>query len=130
MKYCLYWPAVLIKTPPQLMTRKKKVCVLFLGTKNYGFVDEANIISYVSNRSTLVGKSRSRGFNEAVAKMDEYISDPQKYQGNLKIDPLDDDVEVKEEPESDTENENEQPINLTNNIEYVDAQREELINEL
>lgn len=106
LKYCPYWPAIVIKRPSHLKPRKKKSCVLFLGTKNYGFVDAANIVNYTANRSAMIQRGKGGGFNQAVAQMDQYISDPKTYRENVTINPLNEDVQIKEEPDqSDDENE-------------------------
>lgn len=105
LKYCPYWPACIIKTPVHLKPKKKKTCVLFLATKNYGFIEPSNIVCYVSNRSTLAQKGKGTTFKEAVEKMDQYITNPQLFRENITIDPLNGDFEVKEEPDSDNEQE-------------------------
>lgn len=41
-----------------------------------GFVQKSNIVEYESNRSKYIEKGRGKLFEEAVAQMDEFISDP------------------------------------------------------
>lgn len=58
------------QTPP------KKMCVLFFGSKQFGFVDSDKIVDYKENREKFTKKGRGFAFKDAVKKMDEFISDP------------------------------------------------------
>lgn len=131
LKYCPYWPSVVIKPPNHLKERKNKTCVLFFATKNYGFVSRNNIVSYASNRSTFVQKGKGVLFKQAVENMDQYISNPQLFRDNISIDPLNEDVEVKEEPDdSENEKENVEPHSPGMKNSTDDTKRDELIKEL
>ncbi|XP_031637027.1 putative oxidoreductase GLYR1 homolog, partial [Contarinia nasturtii] len=83
-RYSCYWPARIVDTPPEMgKTPKNNVCVLFFGTKQFGFVEEKNIENYVTFREKFVNKCRNNSnFRRAVDEMDNFISDPQKYRSN------------------------------------------------
>ncbi|XP_055308290.1 hepatoma-derived growth factor-related protein 2-like [Sitodiplosis mosellana] len=96
MKYCPFWPARVVKTPPTMgRTPRNKKCVFFFGTKQFGFVDSDKIFGYSEHRAKYVSKGKGVGFVDAVHKIDEYILDPVKYKSNACV--LIDQVVIKTE---------------------------------
>lgn len=76
LKYCPYWPARVVSAPSSIgKTPQNKICVLFFGTKQFGFVDLDKVENYSKNRLKFIAKGKGAQFADAVKKMDEYISD-------------------------------------------------------
>lgn len=80
MRYSPYWPAKLVETPPEMgKTPRGKRCVLFFGTKNFGFVDCDKIENYQTHREKFIAKGKGIEFKYACSQMDEFVSDPMVY---------------------------------------------------
>lgn len=78
------WPGMITNTPtPDIMRKapkqKSAKCVFFFGTKNYAFIDDTNIKSYLAHKDELIKSGKTVAFKDAVRQMEEYISDPIKY---------------------------------------------------
>ncbi|XP_031621913.1 uncharacterized protein LOC116339963 [Contarinia nasturtii] len=73
------------------------MCVLFFGTKEFGFVDRDKIEDYTQNREKFIGKGRGSDFKYAVNQMDNYISDPTKFRSNAFVKPTNKKVPIKTE---------------------------------
>lgn len=89
-----------METPPILgKTPRNKVCVLFFGTKEFGFIDLDKIEDYTINRVKNVAKGKSFDFHLAVKQMDEFISNPVKYKSHAVAKPMKNKIKIKTEHE-------------------------------
>ncbi|XP_031634811.1 PC4 and SFRS1-interacting protein-like [Contarinia nasturtii] len=98
IKYCPFWPARIVSTPLELgKVPKNKICVLFFGTKTFGFVHQDFVCDYVQNRTKYATKGRGSDFKNAVIRMDEFILDPVKFAANGSVKPVNHTIQVKRE---------------------------------
>lgn len=78
------WPGKISDPPIGLGKAPKKSggvqCIYFFGSKNYAWIDEANIKPYVPFREELNKTSRTVAFRDAVGEIEEYIRDPEKFE--------------------------------------------------
>ncbi|XP_050672920.1 cytokine-like nuclear factor N-PAC isoform X2 [Leptidea sinapis] len=77
------WPGrVAIPTPELKLPTKKSLnvqCIYFFGTNNYAWIEEHNIKPYQEHKEQLVKSCKTIAFKEAVAQIEEYIVNPEKF---------------------------------------------------
>lgn len=99
MKFCSYWPSRIVKTPPMMgRTPKNQTCVLFFGTKNFGFVDVNKVENYLEHREKFIKKGRGAPFKDAVYQMDQFIENPNKFRSHAFVkNPTNNKISIKTE---------------------------------
>ncbi|KAJ6649852.1 putative oxidoreductase GLYR1 like [Pseudolycoriella hygida] len=70
--------------------------IFFFGSKNYSWIEDNNLKPYLEHRDSIVKTIKSNPLKEAVKRMDEYLSDPEKYKENADtpFEPEDDDTDT------------------------------------
>lgn len=56
--------------------------IFFFGSKNYSWIEDNNLKPYVEHRDSIVKTIKNNPLKEAVKRIDEYLSDPEKYKAN------------------------------------------------
>ncbi|XP_058449671.1 cytokine-like nuclear factor N-PAC [Malaya genurostris] len=79
------WPGRISQPPAELrrIAVKKNIpvrCIFFFGSNNYAWIEETQIKPYHEFKEKLLSSCKSAGFKEAVQKIEEYISSPEKFQ--------------------------------------------------
>ncbi|CAG9571543.1 unnamed protein product [Danaus chrysippus] len=67
---------------PELKPPKKAMnvqCIYFFGTNNYAWIEEHNIKPYQEHKEQLIKSCKTTAFKEAVAQIEEYIENPEKW---------------------------------------------------
>ncbi|XP_044737599.1 putative oxidoreductase GLYR1 homolog isoform X2 [Chrysoperla carnea] len=75
------WPAKVVVAPTNIPKPKKGAhqCVLFFGANNYAYIELHNLKPYKEYKDTLVGASKTASFKDAVAQIEKYIENREKY---------------------------------------------------
>lgn len=80
MKGFCPWPGKLVdpastslRKPPGHVQNKTSYCVYFFGTNNFAWITEDAIKPYAEYKEQNIKSSKSKGFKEAVAVIEEYI---------------------------------------------------------
>ncbi|XP_058818010.1 cytokine-like nuclear factor N-PAC isoform X2 [Topomyia yanbarensis] len=79
------WPGRISQPPAELrrIAVKKNIpvrCIFFFGSNNYAWIEETQIKPYQEFKDKLLSSCKSAGFKEAVQQIEEYISNPEKFQ--------------------------------------------------
>ncbi|KAG6442893.1 hypothetical protein O3G_MSEX002582 [Manduca sexta] len=110
------WPGRVAIPTPELKPPKKATnvqCIYFFGTNNYAWIEDNNIKPYQEYKEQLIKSCKTAAFKEAVAQIEEYIENPEKF-GDLddharsaeeEFDKLKDVLEEEENREEKTEEE-------------------------
>lgn len=114
MRYCPYWPAQITSPPIGLRKPpKNKVCVLFFGSKQFGYVDHDKVEAYVENRSKFMKKGKGVAFQTAMQHMDDFISDPVKFRSHVYVEPTEQTLQ--------TENDIEKSLGIKHEVLDIDC---------
>lgn len=54
-------------------------CIYFFGTNNYAWIEEHNIKPYQEHKEQLIKSCKTAAFKDAVAQIEEYIKNPEKF---------------------------------------------------
>ncbi|CAH0719309.1 unnamed protein product, partial [Brenthis ino] len=76
------WPGRVAIPTPELKPPKKAMnvqCIYFFGTNNYAWIEEHNIKPYQEHKEQLIKSCKTAAFKEAVAQIEEYIVNPEKF---------------------------------------------------
>ncbi|CAH2088221.1 unnamed protein product [Euphydryas editha] len=76
------WPGRVAIPTPELKPPKKAMsvqCIYFFGTNNYAWIEEHNIKPYHEHKEQLIKSCKTAAFKEAVAQIEEYIVNPEKF---------------------------------------------------
>ncbi|OWR55239.1 Nuclear protein NP60 [Danaus plexippus plexippus] len=76
------WPGRVAIPTPELKPPKKAMnvqCIYFFGTNNYAWIEEHNIKPYQEHKEQLIKSCKTTAFKEAVAQIEEYIENPEKW---------------------------------------------------
>ncbi|XP_045504936.1 putative oxidoreductase GLYR1 homolog isoform X3 [Colias croceus] len=76
------WPGRVAIPTPELKPPKKAMnvqCIYFFGTNNYAWIEEHNIKPYQEHKEQLVKSCKTTAFKEAIAQIEEYIVNPEKF---------------------------------------------------
>ncbi|KAM3958335.1 LOW QUALITY PROTEIN: nucleosome-destabilizing factor [Aphomia sociella] len=75
------WPGrVAIPTPELKPPKTTNVqCIYFFGTNNYAWIEENNIKPYQEFKEQLIKSCKTVAFKDAVAQIEDYIENPEKY---------------------------------------------------
>ncbi|XP_041969973.1 putative oxidoreductase GLYR1 homolog isoform X1 [Aricia agestis] len=77
------WPGRVAVPTPELKPMPKKSmnvqCIFFFGSNNYAWIEEHNIKPYQEHKEQLIKSCKTAAFKEAVAQIEEYIVNPEKF---------------------------------------------------
>lgn len=59
--------------------------IFFFGSKNYSWIEDNNLKPYLEHRESIVKTIKNNSLKEAVKRIDEYLSDPEKYKANADL---------------------------------------------
>ncbi|XP_037024559.1 putative oxidoreductase GLYR1 homolog isoform X2 [Bradysia coprophila] len=86
------WPGKICTPKPNLTKNASKPkggqsCkwIFFFGSKNYSWIEDNNLKPYVEHRDSIVKTIKNNPLKEAVKRIDEYLSDPEKYKANADL---------------------------------------------
>ncbi|XP_026328167.1 putative oxidoreductase GLYR1 homolog isoform X2 [Hyposmocoma kahamanoa] len=76
------WPGRVAIPTPELKPPKKATnmqCIYFFGTNNYAWIEDHNIKPYNEFKETLIKSCKTAAFKEAVAQIEDFIVNPEKF---------------------------------------------------
>ncbi|XP_055612460.1 cytokine-like nuclear factor N-PAC [Uranotaenia lowii] len=78
------WPGRISQPPPELrriVVKKNSPvrCIFFFGSNNYAWIEESQIKPYLEFKEKLISSCKSAGFKDAIAKIEDYIANPEEY---------------------------------------------------
>ncbi|XP_055640776.1 cytokine-like nuclear factor N-PAC isoform X2 [Toxorhynchites rutilus septentrionalis] len=128
------WPGRISEPPAELrrIAVKKNIpvrCIFFFGSNNYAWIEETQIKPYQEFKEKLLSSCKSAGFKEAVQQIEEYISNPEKFQSlfvSEQANRPDPDVEFNKLREAaNSESADEASVNNTSTPAALEAEAEE-----